>query len=249
MVTATNVFKVVCELGIKPWLETRPNMPLAAWLRTLEENNADSPEVAAQKSATLDIYTRFGPKPEVQFLAQPEGPKAGKEDIFFRMVYKPWVTVVGLVPDSDGGSPYIPLAVEWKQGNRLASIVPVSGIAGKAEAGMQTILDQMLASAEREYCEETGWILSKASIVGSRTGFYDQVRGTELRFFAAAGIADISAPRGKSKFDENEFIKLVLMRTDEWLALIEGGNLEDGFCLESCAATATYLALRNLQLL
>jgi hypothetical protein len=236
VVTSTNVFDVVRQLGIKPWIETRPPMPLSAWLQTASE-------------AEHSIYERFGPKPEVQFLAQPEGANAGKEDIFFRMIYKPWVTVVAIISGEKGEGPFIPLAVEWKQGNRLATLTPVSGVAGKAEAGM-SIRDAMRAAGKREFLEETGFELEHIELVGARNGFYDQVRATDLRFFAAAGRVKLPlGERKPTKLDGNEFIKLVLMDVFEWLNLLEDGVVHEGFCLESCATTATYLALRRFGLL
>ena len=241
VVTAQNVFGVVRELGIKPWKEARPNMPLSAWLSTA--NDADRA-----------VYERFGPKPEVQFLMPPASavhtsPSStitayGKEDIFFRMVYRPWVTVFALIPGTDVEQ-YVPLTAEWKQGNRLITLVPPSGVRGKAEADMDLLM-AMHTTAAREFHEEVGIKLARPALLGPQNGFWDQVRGTELSFFPFLGRLEEFIERGPSKLDKNEFLKLVLFPLQEWLALLEHGGLEEGFALESCAVTTTYLALRAL---
>ncbi len=239
VVTAATVYDIVRDLGIKPWKETRPNMPLAAWLSSATE-------------AERSIYERFGPKPEVQFLAPPVSgteDQYGKEDIFFRMIYRPWATVVTLIPGPHpDGERYVAVTGEYKQGNRLITLVPPSGVRNKMELGLP-LLEGIEAAATREFEEETGISLVGIRRLGPPNGFWDQVRGTELSFFPFVGECSRPIKRRPSKLDKNEFLKLVLFPVEEWLRVLERGAVGEGFALESCAATTTYLALRKLDML
>ena len=232
VVTAENVFRVVRKLGIKPWEEQAPAMPLPGWL------GATKREEWFHRG-----YGKFCQNDVKSFIS----PKAPHEvSTFFRTAFRPWVTVFTLIPDAESGKQYVLLTAEWKQGNELITLVPPSGTGNEVEQRIRPIAKGMLATGRREVLEETGMRLRHIELLGSREGYYDQVRNADLRFFPAVACVESSLTREPAKLDDNEILKVVLMEVHEWLIYLENYNVEKGFGVESCAAITTYMALRRL---
>jgi 8-oxo-dGTP pyrophosphatase MutT (NUDIX family) len=233
IVTAADCSNRIREMGIKPWQAARPAIPIGDWLDAIGDM-----EPAEQEPLALE-YRKFCPEVEMQPLVHPNKPTYTSR--FFRTRYKPWVTVFALIPYD--GKFYVPVTAEWKQGNRLITLVPPSGVPGEAEARIEDVCARMRATALREFQEETGFTLVDVVLLGPANGLWDQVRNAELHFFPFLGVLREPLERKPPKPDESEVLKVVLFELDEWLKVINAGEIPEGFGIESCAVTTTFLAL------
>jgi len=228
VVTAENCFDVITnECGITPWPKLAEPEPINSYL--LRANNAQKQE-----------YDRFGPK---SFLVQYQNPGNSAPFNGFRSIFKPYSLVFALI---DG---MVPVTAEWKHGNAKITIVPVCGVPGKEEQYMPTLMDQMTATAVREWHEETGMHLSSVVPLCPIEGIWSESRKAQMRCFPFLGTVKTPLVRGKTKLDDNETLAMLLFPLDEWLKLMESESLWDlhpEFGLEACARDATYAALRRL---
>ncbi len=218
VVTAENVLTTT---KIKPWRKTTSSLLLDEYIkRDLTE---------AEKS---DL--RFAPKAEVVFLEQPNGkPYTG-----FRSLGKNWATVFALLPGN-----LLPIVIEWKHGVEEITIVPPSGVPNKSDWGnAENEIEAMANCARREFEEETGIKLGRVELLGSyEKGVAASSRQTTQRYFPFMGHDPDVSCIGKSKFDETEYIELVLTPLDEWLKMIS-----QGLVFDQCAHSITHLALEQL---
>lgn len=210
---ADTIYQFMEESGIRPWEEVEPTSSLENYLKR---------ELSAEQLAEL----RFAPKTEVVSLRTPRG------DAYrgFRTALKPWATTFCLLPGD-----LVPIIGEFKHGAFTISLAPPSGVLGKADDG------DMSRCAAREFTEETGIKLASLEDLSHGEGIPLNCRHINQRYFPFLGIAELPVEPGKSKLDDNEFIKLVLLPLDEWLKLIETGQVH-----EECSIGTTYLALRHL---
>lgn len=218
IVTAENIYQVLAELGIKPWPRIEPPISLEEYLKR------DLTEV--QRSEL-----RFAPKAEVVFLQKPNGGSYTG----FRSVGKNWSTVFTLLPGN-----LVPVVGEFKHGAERIVLATPSGVPGKAEAGITDIVEKMKACAKREFQEETGIPLEEIALLCGPDGLPASTRQSTERIYPFLGKVEEGFTLGKSKLDENEFLKLVLVPLEEWMKLIEEGKIELGII------SATHLALLEL---
>lgn len=213
VVTAGSIYQVMAQAGIRPWQETEPVVSLDEYLKR---------DLSDDQRAEL----RFAPKTEVVTLQTPKG-NAYRG---FRTALKPWATTFCLLPGD-----LVPIVGEFKHGAFTISLAPPSGVLGKEDKG------DMSLCAAREFTEETGIALRNVVGLSGPDGIALNCRHINQRYFPFLGFAELRIDPGKSKLDENEFLKLVLMPLKDWLALIEVGEVH-----EECSIGTTYLALRNL---
>lgn len=217
IVNASNVFKVVADLGIKKWPPIKPSMDLKDYVAgdlTLEQR---------------EEVERFAPKGEVVFLENPKG------KIFrgFRSVAKNWVTVFSLLEDD-----LVVLTAEFKHGAEVICLVPPSGVPGRKDFGFE---DPMMECARREFWEETGIELEELILLSSSEGNAVSPRQTTQRYFPYLGIPKMPISQTKQKLDRNEFLQVLLIPLKEWLDLIRENKVVD-----ECAITCTFRALQHL---
>ncbi|MBI3572716.1 MAG: NUDIX domain-containing protein [Candidatus Kerfeldbacteria bacterium] len=198
-VTATNIFEVLRELGIKPWDHERPTMSLEEYIAS---------DLTEEQRGEL----KFAPKSEVVFLKQPNGhPFTG-----FRSVGKNWATTFALLPGR-----YVPIVAEWKHGTEQISLVPPSGVMNKSDSGSWE------ACAKREFEEETGMVLESVESLTGNQPLGVSSRQSTMCFYPFLGNIDGPHMRGQSKLDVTEHLKLVVISLGDWLSLIEGGWVLD----------------------
>jgi 8-oxo-dGTP pyrophosphatase MutT (NUDIX family) len=230
VVTAENCFEVIRSCGIKAWPQLQEPDPIDTYLK-----NATL--------AQLEEYRRFGPK---SYVVRFENPAAKEPFNGFRSVFKPYAMVFALI---DG---MVPVTAEWKHGNDRITIVPVAGVPGKAEKDLPTLMDQMKATAIREWREETGTELESLASLGPDEGLFCEARKADMRYFPFVGRIKVPISKGPTKLDDNEILQMVLFPFQEWLRLIESDHLwnkNPDFGLEYSVRDITYRALRYLNML
>ncbi len=222
VVNAENVYKVLADMGVRPWPHVKPPMDLRDYM--------ESPLTDEQKGEL-----RFAPKNEVVFLKQPNGkPYTG-----FRNVGKNWATVFTLLPDN-----LVPIVGEFKHGAEVISLVPPSGVPSKTEMDISSVMERMAACGLREFEEEAGIKLVRARPLASEHGLPVSTRQSTQRCYPFLGEFALPIRQGPSKLDKTEHLKMVLIPLGEWMKLIMSGKV-----YEECAISTTFLALAELDLI
>jgi 8-oxo-dGTP pyrophosphatase MutT (NUDIX family) len=228
VVTAENCFSVISGLGIKAWPKKSDSVPVIEWLKTA------TPEQVTD-------YNRLAPK---SYAIKHMNPYNGEDFDAFRVEFKPYSLVFALIDNK-----YVAVTAEWKHGNDRITIVPVCGVAGKAEAHLSTLAERMAATAIREFREETGFELEGVEPLSSSNGMFYSVRNSMTQCFPYLGVLKTPLVKGPTKFDNTEHLAMVLFPLEEWLKLLEDNSLFDQhpeFGLEDCSRAATYAALRAM---
>jgi hypothetical protein len=215
-VVTDNIFKVIDDLGIKPWPKVRPTQDLKEYL-------AGDLDPAAREEAD-----RFAPKAEVVFLENPKGGTFRG----YRSVGKNWVTVFTLL---DG---LIPITVEFKHGSEDICLVPPSGVPARKDFESQNPMENC---AKREYLEETGIELDRLILLSNPKGNAVSPRQNTQRYFPYLGIPKLPVAQTHQKLDKNELLKIILVPLNYWLRLIKENQIVD-----ECAITCTFRSLQVL---
>lgn len=219
IVNADNVYKILEGLGVHPWPHVKPPMDLKDY-------------VAGNLTEAEKADLRFAPKNEVVFLKQPNGkPYTG-----FRNVGKNWSTVFAVLPGD-----LVPIVGEFKHGAEEITLVPPSGVLSKAETEISSLMERMKACGGREFEEESGLKLKNVIPLSSEHGLAVSTRQSTQRYYPFLGEVAMPVAPGRSKLDENEHLKMVLIPLSEWLILVNSGRIYD-----DCAVSVTYLALGKL---
>lgn len=215
VVNAENIFDVLADLGIKPWSKASPVI-------SLDEYIASGLDDAQQAEL------RFAPKTEVVSLIDHRNrPFRG-----FRSVGKDWATVFTLLPGD-----LVPIVGEYKHGADEVTLVPPSGVPTKADLQSG---DPMAACAMREWEEETGLKLVRVEALTDQPLMISGRQST-VRYNPYLGTTVTPLIKGKSKLDDTEQLKMVLVPLTEWLKLIANGR-----GIEDCAVSVTFLGLQAL---
>ena len=213
IVNADNIYEVLRERGIRPWELVGEPIDLYEYLYLSKKLTEDE-----QKDL------RFAPKSEVLLYKKPDG------ELWrgFRSVGKNWATTFMLFPDD------LTLIIgEWKHGADTISLVPPTGVPRK--------LESMSDAARREVEEETGFKPTSLTPLAGPEGIPMSARQASQRYHPFLSVFDGLVERGPSSLDKNEQLQPVMIPVEEWLKLIEAGNV-----YEDCAISVTYLALRKL---
>jgi 8-oxo-dGTP pyrophosphatase MutT (NUDIX family) len=219
IVSATDAYRELALLGIRPWSREAPTQPLETYL--------DGDLTPAQQTEAA----RFAPKVEVDSLRTP----AGQPFTAFRSLGKSWATTFVLLPNPDGSDdPLVVLVGEYKHGIDAVSLVPPSGVMSRADQSMDDV-------AAREFEEETGLALVRV-ISLAPAGRAVSSRQSDAKYYPYLGIAAEPVVRGPSKLDDNEDLTVVLMPLSEWMRFI--GPF--GEVADDCAVSVTMLALMHL---
>lgn len=211
VVDAENIYEVLADFGIRPWELIEGPMNLDEY-RTGKLTEDEQGDL------------RFAPKGEMILFEQPNG----RSFRAFRSVGKNWATVFALFPGD-----LLLVVGEWKHGANVVSLVPPSGVPRNGET--------MTETAKREFEDETGARLSVITPLSSLEGIPVSSRQTTQRYFPFLGTVAEPVDRGPSSLDDTEYLAAVLIPLDEWLKLIERGQV-----LEDCAVSITFLALRKM---
>ncbi|MDP3727752.1 MAG: hypothetical protein Q8R35_03915 [bacterium] len=207
------------KLGIRPWKELKPPMPLEEY-RKLNLTPAQRAEIE-----------RFAPMTEVVFHEDPNGrPFTG-----FRDVFRDWATTFVLLPED-----LLLLTAEFKHGAGVV-IVPPSGVPTKSEMELPPH-ERMAACAKREFEEESGFKLERVIPLIVTPGAPVNARQMTQRFWPFLGVPTDPIVQGPKKLDDIEYLKGFLIRLTEWMKFLDRGELHD-----ECAGTLTLLALRRLK--
>lgn len=214
--TADNIFSLLSDLGIRQVEHSRPVMDFEEYMASdlTEKQRSDA--------------VRFGPKREVVIQTD----KHGEPFHGFRTVGKNWATVFTLLPGD-----LVPIVGEYKHGADEVTLVPPSGVLHKVDTESP---DPMAACGRREWEEETGL---KLDSVTPLTGYPLMISGRQstVRYYPFLGQVTLPIVKGKSKLDDTENLKMVLVPLQEWLKLIDNSR-----GIEDCAVSTTFLALRRL---
>lgn len=228
IVTAENCFDVVRERGIVPWEQLREPISIADFLATANAEELKQYEKHCPRTSVVTYYDPF------------------KKETFtgFTTAFKPYACVFTLIDDK-----YVAVTAEWKHGNGKITFVPVCGVPGKAEVDIEGMRKKMAAVAMREHLEETGFTLSRVFPLSPATGLWTGVRNSVTQCYPFLGEINPDIPKGSTKFDHSEHLKMVLFELSEWMKFIEDPSIFDGhddFTLETVARDTTYAALRAL---
>jgi ADP-ribose pyrophosphatase len=214
VVTAQNAYQVLADLGVQPWEPTKPPLPLEDYSQL---------ELSEQQRHELK---RFSPKADTLFL---RNPKTGQDFTGFRTVGGDWAATFTLLPGD-----LLALVGEYKHGmGRVSLTLP----AGRLEPSE---LNDPSKSAKRELEEETGLVLDNVVSL-SQSGLYPMGRRATVRYYPYLGIIREPVVPRSQRLDETEDLRVVLMPLNEWLKLIDAGQVHDEY-----AVTTTFLALRKL---
>lgn len=223
------VQEIGAALGIKPRKRIEDPIPFADYVQR---------ELSKEERGDL----RFAPKIQVVRHQYPAGhTQEGKIFTGFRLEDKNWATVFALLPGD-----LVLVTVEWKHGADEIIIVPPSGVPSKDdyEVAHKTGRHVMEVCARREFLEETGFILSEltslSGLPGRDVGLPASGRRSTQRGFPYLGKVDLGVPRGPSKLDESEDLKLALVPLGIWIALVLTESVE------MCVGDITFRALHRL---
>ena len=98
----------------------------------------------------------------------------------------------------------------------------------------------MAACAQREFTEESGYVLEKV-IPLSDNGLLVNGRQTSDLFYPYLGILEEPIAQGSTLLDDTEKLQGLLMPLDEWLTFMSKGQ-----GIELCSVATTYLSLNYL---
>ena len=214
VVNCENIFEVLEELGIRPWPTIDGPMKLSQYVRR-ELTKKEIREVS-----------RFAPDTEVEIFRDPEG----EPFVGFRATWRNGngCLVFTLLPGD-----LIPVAAEFRHGAKIIGLIFPGGV--KEDS------DPSLAScAKREFEAETGIILQDV-VPLDLGGTPLSARGIELGSCSFLGILPKQIVVKRQNLDRKEFLKIVLVPLQEWMKLIEAGQVK-----EAASIVTTYLALRKL---
>jgi len=222
LVSQGNLFDLLQDSGIRPWEQTQPPMDLQEY-----ERGDRTPE-------ERDELSRFAPKGQVVFLRNPKG------GVFrgFRSTLRDWASTFALTPEG-----LLPVVAEYKHGAHVVSIGLPSGVPARSEMELP---NPMALVARREFEEETGLILESVEGLGHRYGVVVSSRNNTQKFFAFLGHLQDPVATKPTRHDTTEVLRTLLVPIEEWLSLLEGKEIPEGYFIEVSARDATYLALRRL---
>lgn len=218
LVNKDNIFEILQNLGIKPWPRLSNPQPLESYASAHPEKQQE--------------IERFGPKAEAVSFLQPDG----KSYTAYRSFDRDWATVFVLLPGD-----LVPIVAEWKQGAEELTLCTPAGIISKKDHG------DLLVAGKREFEEETGIGLKKIQPLSKDLrGIPISCRKQSTRFLPCLGEIDETLLTenfrpGKTKLDETEFLKLVLVPLSDWIELAATGQ-----CNEDSAISTTFLALKKI---
>lgn len=219
VVNADNVFEVLRECGVKELEQFAPTVSLEEYLeRSLTEE---------QKKEL-----KFTPLTEVVFLRTPDG-KSFTGFRNSRKRGKHGTTTFALLPGD-----LVPLVGEFKHGAESISLLPPGGVPNAEDSATN---DPLAACAKREFEDETGILLERVELLSSDFGLtIAPAHNTQRNYPFLGYIAEpviVTAP----KFDDTEFLQVVLMPVTEVIRLCDDKKARDSFLVNN-----TFLALRKL---
>lgn len=229
ILTAENCFQEIRKSGIVPWVEKENYGPMGNYLNGVSED---------ELTRRVGQVIRYAPQTIVTCYQSQDGSK--KID-GFKTIFTPYAMVFALIND------YVPVTVEWKHGNGLITIVPVSGTPHLQEINDSNLPKIMREVAMREWREETGTNLAYCMPVSPDNGLWANVRSTQTQCFLFAGEikpGDDFSPN----LDATEDLKMFRFSLSEWIKLMTTPDLwnqNPDFGLEAVVPTLTFLALRH----
>ena len=216
VVNTNNIYQVLSELGIKPWLSIKEPMPLEEYKKT------------GLNRSQINEIEKFSPKIEVELFRTP------RKETFagFRATwpYGAGVHVFTILPGD-----LVPIAAEFRHGAKVISLILPGGVVDSKDN-----LASRMSQAKKEFEDETGILLKRIDPIETQdtSGIPLSARQINQRSSGFLGIVRHPLQFKNIDLDYNEFLKVVLIPVKDLLQLIMRGQVKD-----SSPIISTFMAL------